>query len=39
MGVVSGCGWQEVGVANKVKSMEDNCGEWVECMVVVSGCG
>ena len=26
VGVVSGCGWQEVGVANKVKSMDDNCG-------------
>ena len=23
----------------KVKSMNDNCGEWVECMGVVSGCG
>ena len=23
----------------KVKSMDDNCGEWVECMGVVSGCG
>ena len=32
VGVVSGCGWQEVGVANKVKSMDDNCGEWVECI-------
>ena len=21
------------------KSMDDNCGEWVECMGVVSGCG
>ena len=23
----------------KVKSMNDNCGEWVECMGVASGCG
>ena len=23
----------------KVKSMDDNCGEWVECMDVASGCG
>ena len=23
----------------KVQSMDDNCGEWVECMGVVSGCG
>ena len=23
----------------KVKSMDDNCGEWVECMGVFSGCG
>ena len=23
----------------KVKSMDDNCGEWVECMGVASGCG
>ena len=23
----------------QVKSMDDNCGEWVECMGVVSGCG
>ena len=22
-----------------VKSMDDNCGEWVECMGVASGCG
>ena len=21
------------------KSMDDNCGEWVECMGVASGCG
>ena len=24
---------------NKVKSMDVNCGEWVECMGVASGCG
>ena len=23
----------------KVQSMDDNCGEWVECMCVASGCG
>ena len=23
----------------EVKSMDDNCGEWVECMGVASGCG
>ena len=23
----------------KVQSMDDNCGEWVECMGVASGCG
>ena len=23
----------------QVKSMDDNCGEWVECMGVASGCG
>ena len=23
----------------KVQSMDDNCGEWVECMSVASGCG
>ena len=23
----------------QVKSMADNCGEWVECMGVASGCG
>ena len=23
----------------QVKSMDDNCGEWVECMRVASGCG
>ena len=23
----------------QVKSMNDNCGEWVECMGVASGCG
>ena len=23
----------------QVKSMDDNCGEWVECMGVSSGCG
>ena len=44
-----GCGWQEAGVASgwnvlllnfaQVKSMDDNCGEWVECMGVASGCG
>ena len=22
-----------------IKSMDDNCGEWVECMGVASGCG
>ena len=22
-----------------VQSMDDNCGEWVECMSVASGCG
>ena len=27
-----------MGVA-QVKSMDDNCGEWVECMGVASGCG
>ena len=74
MGVASGCGEQEVGVASgsgwnlwvwllgvvvrrphtfhplstifintfnlcKVQSMDDNCGEWVECMGVASGYG
>ena len=31
-----------VGISNircKVQSMDDNCGEWVECMCVASGCG
>ena len=33
-----------VGVASmrrlfKVQSMDDNCGEWVECMDMASGCG
>ena len=23
----------------QVKSMDDNCGQWVECMGVASGCG
>ena len=23
----------------KVQSMDDNCGEWVECMGVAIGCG
>ena len=23
----------------KVQSMDDNCGEWVECIGVASGCG
>ena len=23
----------------QVKSMDDNCGDWVECMGVASGCG
>ena len=23
----------------QIKSMDDNCGEWVECMAVASGCG
>ena len=23
----------------KVKCMDDNCGQWVECMDVASGCG
>ena len=23
----------------QVKSMDDNCGEWVECMGVANGCG
>ena len=36
MGVASGCGEQEVGVAS---GSTDNCGEWVECMGVASGCG
>ena len=27
------------GCGCKVKSMDDNCGEWVECMGVASGCG
>ena len=27
------------GVECKVQSMDDNCGEWVECMGVASGCG
>ena len=48
MGVASGCGEQEVGVVSgsgwnlwvcKVQSMDDNCGEWVECMGVASGYG
>ena len=25
--------------SHTVKSMDDNCGEWVECMGVASGCG
>ena len=29
--------WQQY--IYKVKSMDDNCGEWVECMGVASGCG
>ena len=30
-----------VGISSmrKVQSMDDNCGEWVECMGVASGCG
>ena len=28
-----------VGVVAQVKSMDDNCGEWVECMGVASGSG
>ena len=29
-----------MGVAGaKFKSMDDNCGEWVECMGVAGGCG
>ena len=24
---------------DEIKSMDDNCGEWVECMGVASGCG
>ena len=27
------------GGGAQVKSMDDNCGEWVECMGVASGCG
>ena len=30
--------WVMVGLC-KVQSMDDNCGEWVECMGVASGCG
>ena len=26
-------------LSSKVQSMDDNCGEWVECMGVASGCG
>ena len=29
----------EGGVVAQVESMDDNCGEWVECMGVASGCG
>ena len=36
-GGIYGCGYQEVGVVAQVKSMDDNCGEWVECMGVASG--
>ena len=28
-----------IGLGLKLKSMDDNCGEWVECMGVASGCG
>ena len=31
--------WLVGGIYGKLKSMDDNCGEWVECMCVASGCG
>ena len=37
---VNGCWkWGEHSLPCKVQSMDDNCGEWVECMGVASGCG
>ena len=39
MGVASGCGDRRRVWLAQVKSMDDNCGEWVECMGVASGCG
>ena len=32
-------GCRGMPVVAQVKSMDDNCGEWVECMGVASGCG
>ena len=37
--VDSGCPNQHYTKYAQVKSMDDNCGEWVECMGVASGCG
>ena len=33
------CARKYVWLARLVRSMDDNCGEWVECMGVTSGCG
>ena len=38
---ISSCTYKERKTFTKaqVRSMDDNCGEWVECMGVASGCG
>ena len=30
---------RSAGLHTQVQSIDDNCGEWVECMGVASGCG
>ena len=37
---ISSCTYKERKIYTKaqVRSMDDNCGEWVECMCVASGC-
>ena len=37
--ILAGTIFVKIGQIPQVQSMDDNCGEWVECMGVASGCG
>ena len=37
--ILAGAIFVKIGQIPQVQSMDDNCGEWVECMGVASGCG